>query len=76
MKEFLECVVKSLVDHPDVVALAKEEKGKETIFRVSAGQDDVDKIIGSRRRTASALRILSAAVAAKEGKRAILEIED
>jgi hypothetical protein len=37
---------------------------------------DVGKVIGKKGRTAQSLRILLAAVAARQGKRAILEIAE
>lgn len=38
--------------------------------------DDIGKVIGKQGKTAQAMRTLLTAVSAKEGKRAILEIED
>lgn len=76
MKEFLEFITKHLVDHPDTVALEQEEKDNKVVFRLRVGAEDVGKVIGKKGRTAQAIRTLLAAVAAKEGKRAILEIED
>jgi len=38
--------------------------------------DDVGKVIGKQGKTAQAMRTLLTAIAAKEGKRAILEILD
>lgn len=76
MKEFIEFIVKHLVDHPDTVALEHEEKENKVVFRLKVSAEDVGKVIGKKGRTAQAMRTLLAAVAAKEGKRAILEIED
>lgn len=76
MKEFLEFIAKHLVDHPDLVVLSSEEKDSKIIFKLKVGEPDVGKVIGRKGRTAQAMRTLLAAVAAKEGKRAILEIAD
>lgn len=76
MKDFLEFIAKHLVDHPDMVRIELEEKDNKAIFRLSVGEEDVGKVIGRKGRTAQAMRTLLAAVAAKEGKRAILEIND
>jgi len=46
------------------------------IFKLKVGEQDVGKVIGRKGRTAQAMRTLLSAVAAKEGKRAILEIAD
>ena len=77
MKEFVEFVAKYLVDHPDEVKVEEnvnEEKKYVLSLRVHA--EDIGKVIGKQGRTAQAIRTLLTAVAAKEGKRAILEILD
>ncbi len=76
MRDFLEFITKRLVDNPDQVQIALEEKENKAIFTLSVAEPDVGKVIGRKGRTAQAMRTLLAAVAAKEGKRAILEIND
>ena len=78
MKEFVEFVAKHLVDQPDQVVVEQDdvtEEGK-IIYKVKVAEKDVGKIIGRSGRTAGAFRVLLRAVAAKEGKRAILEVVD
>ncbi len=76
MRDFLEFLTKHLVDNPDQVKIELEEKENKAIFTLSVAEQDVGKVIGRKGRTAQAMRTLLAAVAAKEGKRAILEIND
>ena len=76
MRDFLEFITKHLVDNPDQVNIMFEEKENKAIFTLSVAEQDVGKVIGRKGRTAQAMRTLLAAVAAKEGKRAILEIND
>lgn len=78
MKEFVEFVAKHLVDEPDQVAVEQSEITEEgkIIFKLKVAEKDVGKIIGRSGRTAGAIRVLLRAVAAKEGKRAILEVAD
>jgi hypothetical protein len=76
MREFLEFIAKHLVDFPDSVMIEYEEKENKAMFKLNVAAQDVGKIIGRKGRTAQALRTLLSAVAAKEGKRAILEIAD
>ena len=47
---------------------------QKIVFRLQVAEQDIGKVIGRNGRTAQALRVLLAAVAAREGKRAILEI--
>lgn len=76
MREFVTFIAKHLVDNPEQVILDQEEKDGKVIFKLQVGQADVGKVIGRKGRTAQAMRTLLSAVAAKEGKRAILEIAD
>jgi len=76
MEEFVGFIARHLVDHPDEVAIVLEEKDNKVVFKLKVGEADVGKVIGRKGRTAQAMRTLLAAVAAKEGKRAILEIAD
>lgn len=76
MEEFLEFITKRLVDQPQQVTLEHEERDGKLVFKLRVAEQDVGKVIGKKGRTAQSLRILLAAVAAKEGKRAILEIAD
>ena len=76
MKEFLEYMIKQLVDKPDEVQV-KEIAGERTvIFELRVGEGDMGKVIGRRGQTAGSLRTLLAAIAAKQGKRSVLEIVD
>ena len=74
MKEFVEFITKHLVNHPEQVSLGHEEKDGKVILKLKVGEQDVGRVIGRRGRTAQAMRTLVSAVAAKQGKRAILEI--
>ena len=77
MKEFIEFIAKHLVDNPDSVEIEQTEPDEKTIeLTLKVGQDDVGKVIGKQGKTAQAMRTLLTAIAAKEGKRAILKILD
>ncbi len=74
MKEFVEYIAKELVDAPDTVEVNEEHKNDKVVVKLKVGEDEIGKIIGKKGRTASAFRVLFSAVAAKHGKRGILEI--
>ncbi len=75
MQEFIEYIVKRLVDHPEDVKVTQIDSEKTSILELSVKEGDLGKIIGKSGRTAKALRTLLTAAAAKSGqKRAILEI--
>ena len=46
MKEFLEFVVKHLVDHPENIIVEFEEKDNNYIFKLKVAEGDIGKIIG------------------------------
>ncbi len=77
MKEFIEFIAKHLVDNPDnVVIEEKSPEDNKVVLSLKVQADDVGKVIGKQGKTAQAMRTLLTAIAAKEGKRAILEILD
>lgn len=77
MKEFIEFIAKHLVDNPDQVAVdEKESEDHKVLLSLKVQSDDVGKVIGKQGKTAQAMRTLLTAIAAKDGKRAMLEILD
>lgn len=77
MKEFIEFIAKHLVDNPDSVSIEETTPNEKTIeMTLKVGAEDVGKVIGKQGKTAQAMRTLLTAIAAKEGKRAILKILD
>ena len=74
MKEFVEFIVKHLVDKPDEVVVSEVDGERTMVFELRVGTGDMGKVIGKRGQTAKSLRILLAAASAKTGKRAVLEI--
>ena len=77
MKEFIEFIAKHLVDSPEHVIVEQTiDEDKKINLTLRVKQEDVGKVIGKKGKTAIAMRTLLTAIAAKEGKRAMLEILD
>jgi hypothetical protein len=74
MKEFLEIMVKHLVDKPHEVVVNEIDGERTVVYELRVGQGDMGKVIGKHGKTAKSIRTLLAAAAAKGGKRAVLEI--
>ena len=74
MKAFVEYVVKALVDHPDQVDVREVDGDRVVVFELRLNQTDIGKVIGKSGRTITAIRTLLTSAAAKQGKRAMLEI--
>ncbi len=76
MKELIEYIVKALVDHPEDVQITEVDGERTIIFELRCHADDVGKVIGKSGKTVSAIRILLNTAAAKQGRRAMLEVVD
>ena len=77
MQEFIESVVKQLVDKPDEVNVEAVESDQTIIYELTVGDGDYGKVIGKRGRNISAIRTILFAINAKEGgKRDRLEVID
>jgi len=74
MKEFIEFIVKHLVDNPSAVHVNEIDGERTVVFELRVGEGDMGKVIGRRGQTAKSLRTLLAAASAKMGKRSVLEI--
>jgi predicted RNA-binding protein YlqC (UPF0109 family) len=74
MQEFLQYVVKGLVQHPDAVSVTPVERGGATVYELRLDSSDVGKIIGRQGVTINAIRSLLLAGSAKKGLRCSVEI--
>jgi predicted RNA-binding protein YlqC (UPF0109 family) len=75
MKELIEFIAKSLVEHPEAVVISEEVAEDGSILvKLAAAQEDMGRIIGKQGRTAKAMRTLLNAKATREDKRATLQI--
>ena len=74
VKEFLEFVIRQLIEFPDEMMLHELPSGKTTVFRVQLRQSDVGRVIGRNGQTIQAIRSLLASSASRHGQRATLEI--
>ncbi|MCH8026614.1 MAG: KH domain-containing protein [candidate division Zixibacteria bacterium] len=74
MKEFIEYIVKNLVDNPDEVSVVEIEGTRTTVYELRVGEGDLGKVIGKEGKTARSIRTILSAAAARQGKRAVLEI--
>jgi predicted RNA-binding protein YlqC (UPF0109 family) len=76
VKEFLEFVIRQLVEYPDEMMLWEIPSGKTTIFKLQLRQSDVGRVIGRNGQTIHAFRALLASSAARHGQLATIEIVD
>ena len=74
MKELIEYVVKTLVDHPDEIRIAEIVGERTIVFELRCHPEDVGKVIGKSGKTVGAIRTLLSTVAARQNRRAMLEV--
>ena len=74
MRELVEVLAQSLVDHPEVVTVQETEKDNEILLELKVAQEDMGKVIGKQGRIAKAIRAVVKAAASKTDKKVIVEI--
>lgn len=74
MKEFVEYIVKNLVDHPDKVCINELQGINNLVIELTVEKSDIGKIIGKNGKTINAIRTLLMSVASRNGLRVSIEI--
>lgn len=73
-QQFVEYVVKSLVEHPDDVVVERLIDEKGVLLTLTVNPDDLGRVIGKRGGTAQSLRTLLRALGTKNDARYNLKI--
>ena len=76
MKELVEFIAKSLVDHPEDVSVDVTEDEREVTLALRVAAADMGQVIGRQDRIAKAIRTVVKAAAVKDGRRVMVEIVD
>ena len=69
-------IVKSLVDDPDSVTVEVDDSGRRPTLNVRVGEGELGRVIGRRGRTASSIRTVARAAAAKDDVEIDIEFLD
>ncbi|MGH7141636.1 MAG: KH domain-containing protein [Minisyncoccia bacterium] len=75
-QEFLEFVVKGLVDHPEEVKINRSVDEMGVLLTLDLGAEDMGKVIGRSGNTAKAIRTLLRVVGMKNNARVNLKINE
>lgn len=75
-QDFLEFVVKTLVDHPDDVKINRTVDEMGVLLTLEVNPEDMGKIIGRSGNTAKAIRTLLRVVGMKQNARVNLKINE
>jgi len=75
-QEFLEFLVKSIVDHPDDVRVDRKVDEMGVLLTLHVNPQDMGQVVGRQGSTAKAVRALLRIVGAKTNSRVNLKIEE
>ena len=74
MRELVEVLAQSLVDHPEEVTVQETEKDNEILLELKVAQEDMGKVIGKQGRIAKAIRTVVKAAAMVDNKKVDVDI--
>ncbi len=74
MKALTEYIAKSLVDHPEEVAVEEIQHGSRVTLELSVSKEDMGRVIGKGGRVANAIRTLLRVAAEREGTQVTLDV--
>ena len=73
-RDFVEYIVKSIVEFPDDVVASREVDEMGVLITLKVNKDDMGKIIGKSGQTAKSLRVLLRVIGSKNNARVNLKI--
>ena len=76
MKQVLEIIAKSLVEHPEAVSVTEVPGEDSLVLELRVADSDMGKVIGKQGRIAKAIRTVVKAAASRENKHVVVEIID
>ncbi len=74
MRDFVAYVIKALVDRPDDVVVSEICGAHSVTIEVRCYAEDMGRVIGKNGKTIGAIRLLLSGLAAKQKRKATLEI--
>ena len=74
MKELVEVIAKSLVDHPEDVRVEEKQQDRQVTLELRVDEDDMGKVIGRQGRIAKAMRTVVKAAATRVNKKVSVDI--
>jgi predicted RNA-binding protein YlqC (UPF0109 family) len=74
MKDLMEFIAKSLVEHPEDVQVKESGNGDRVRLELKVNADDMGRVIGKSGRVANAIRALLRVAAERNGKQVTLDV--
>ena len=76
MKELVEVIARSLVEHADEVVVTEKREGRTLKIKLHVAPSDMGKVIGRQGRIAKAIRSVVKAAASGKDYRVDVDIDD
>jgi predicted RNA-binding protein YlqC (UPF0109 family) len=73
MRELVEFLARALVEDPDSVQVEEVEEDGDLVLEVTAGEDDLGRLIGKGGRVANAIRTVAKAASTRAERRVLVE---
>lgn len=74
LRALVEFLVRGLVERPEAVSVRAVERERTLVIEIRVPADEMGRMIGRRGRIVGAIRTLVRAAAARDGRRAVVEI--
>ena len=75
MKDFIEYIVKELVDQPDEVVISEVVGERTVVYELKVAHSDIGNVIGRQGRIVRSIQTLVSAISAKQkNKKPMLEV--
>ena len=74
MKELLQFLAQSLVNHPEQVEVKETQSDNASVLELKVAKEDLGRIIGKQGRTAKSIRTILNAAASRTNRKVVLEI--
>jgi predicted RNA-binding protein YlqC (UPF0109 family) len=75
LKEFLELLIKNLVEFPEQVSIEESESSDGVELMVTVAKEDLGRVIGKNGRVIKAIRVLVRNIASRDHKNVNLQIQ-
>lgn len=77
MKDFLESLIKSIVENPDAVSITEEVDDQERqLLTITVDPEDMGRVIGKSGKVINAVRTIMRVVAIRQGVKVRIDIKD
>ncbi len=74
MKDLIEYIAKTLVEHPEQVEVREYGDGDHVRLELCVAREDMGRVIGKSGKVANSIRALLRVAAEREGKQATLDV--